>query len=197
MTIAEHCTMHEKLTNVKTKRNGKLLKEAEKLLTDNENVLYAVLFVETGCNKVLVVTNKKVYTCENAITGFKTETLNLKDITSIDKIKSSFKVLQLSTGGLIIKGITQTITIKTLSTKAKSILDDIERITYKAKEDRFDTYIKELIKGQLDIDINKIELLVTKKTRIKEVNEFNYFLFKYKRKTYELLDGNLCIVDNK
>lgn len=135
MTIAEHCTMHEKLTNVKTKRNGKLLKEAEKLLTDNENVLYAVLFVETGCNKVLVVTNKKVYTCENAITGFKTETLNLKDITSIDKIKSSFKVLQLSTGGLIIKGITQTITIKTLSTKAKSILDDIERITYKAKED--------------------------------------------------------------
>lgn len=66
-----------------------------------------------------------------------------------------------------------------------------------AKKDRFDTYIKDLIREQTDIDVNKIELLVTKKTRIKEYNEFNYFLFKYKRKTYELLDGNLRVVDNK
>lgn len=66
-----------------------------------------------------------------------------------------------------------------------------------AKENRFDTYIKDLIKGQTDINVNKIELLIVKKTLIKEYNEFNYFLFKYKRKTYELLDGNLRVVDKK
>lgn len=65
------------------------------------------------------------------------------------------------------------------------------------KENRLDTYIKDLIREQIDIDVNKIELLIVKKTRIKEYNEFNYFLFKYKRKTYELLDGNLKILESK
>lgn len=66
-----------------------------------------------------------------------------------------------------------------------------------AKENRFDTYIKDLIKEQTDINVNKIELLIVKKTRIKEYNEFNYFLFKYKRKTYELLDGKLKVLESK
>lgn len=66
-----------------------------------------------------------------------------------------------------------------------------------AKENRFDTYIKDLIKKQTDINVNKIELLIVKKTRIKEYNEFNYFLFKYKRKTYELLDGKLKVLESK
>lgn len=66
-----------------------------------------------------------------------------------------------------------------------------------AKENRFDTYIKDLIKEQTDINVNKIELLIVKKTRIKEYNEFNYFLFKYKRKTYELLDGKLEVLESK
>lgn len=66
-----------------------------------------------------------------------------------------------------------------------------------AKENRFDAYIKDLIRDQVDIDVNKIELLIVKKTRIKEYNEFNYFLFKYRRKTYELLDGKLKVLESK
>lgn len=66
-----------------------------------------------------------------------------------------------------------------------------------AKENRFDTYIKDLIKEQTDINVNKIELLIVKKTRMEEYNEFNYFLFKYKRKTYELLDGKLKVLESK
>lgn len=65
------------------------------------------------------------------------------------------------------------------------------------KENRLDTFIKDIIKEQIDIDVNKIELLIVKKTRIKEYNEFNYFLFKYRRKTYELLDGKLKVLESK
>lgn len=66
-----------------------------------------------------------------------------------------------------------------------------------AKENRFDTYIKDLIKEQIDIDVNKIELLIVEKTRMQKYNEFNYFLFKYRRKTYELLDGKLKVLESK
>lgn len=129
MTIAEHCTMHEKLTDMKVKRNGKILKEAEKMLTDNEEILYAVLFLE-GFPKVLVVTNKKVFTCKGTLSSAYTETLNLKDITSVDKTKAPFA---LTKGELIIRGITQVIKIS-LYKKAQSILDDIQKTINSAKE---------------------------------------------------------------
>lgn len=66
-----------------------------------------------------------------------------------------------------------------------------------AKENRLDTYIKDLIKEQIDIDVNKIELLIVEKTRMQKYNGFNYFLFKYRRKTYELLDGKLKVLESK
>lgn len=64
------------------------------------------------------------------------------------------------------------------------------------KEYEFDIYIKDLIREQVGADINmkKVELLIAKKTRMEEYNQFNYFLFKYNNLTYELLDGDLKIV---
>ena len=57
----------------------------------------------------------------------------------------------------------------------------------------FENYIKSLIKSKVDLDINKIKLLEARKTKIHIKNEFNYFLFRYDNKIYELLDDKLTI----
>lgn len=78
-----------------------------------------------------------------------------------------------------------------------NIIDKIrEEINYFGvpKKRRLDYYLKSIIKDKTDFDINKIELLIAKKTRMKTYNEFNSFIFKYKGLTYHLLDDELEII---
>ena len=63
------------------------------------------------------------------------------------------------------------------------------------KNRRLDYYLKELISKKTNFEINKIEVLIAKKTRMKIYNEFNYFEFKYKRKIYKLLDDKLKVIE--
>lgn len=63
----------------------------------------------------------------------------------------------------------------------------------KNNKNSFENYIKSLIKRKVDLDINKIQLLEARKTKINIKNEFNYFLFRYNNKIYELLDDKLTI----
>ena len=62
------------------------------------------------------------------------------------------------------------------------------------KKQRLDYYLKNMIKNKTNFEINKIDLLIAEKTRIKTYNEFNSFIFKYDGLTYHLLDDDLKII---
>lgn len=59
------------------------------------------------------------------------------------------------------------------------------------KEQRLDYYLQKLVNKETGFNVDKIKILVAKKTNMEKYNQFNKFIFKYKRKTYQLLDGLL------
>lgn len=59
------------------------------------------------------------------------------------------------------------------------------------KEQRLDYYLQKLVSKETGFNVDKIKILVAKKTNMEKYNQFNKFIFKYKRKTYQLLDGLL------
>lgn len=59
------------------------------------------------------------------------------------------------------------------------------------KKQRMDYYIQCLISEKTGFKPERIELLIAKKTRMKQLNEFNYFEFIYRKKKYILEDGKL------
>lgn len=59
------------------------------------------------------------------------------------------------------------------------------------KEQTLDYMLEKMVAEKTDFDIKKIILLVAKKTRMKEYNEFNYFEFRYRGKNYTLFDDVL------
>lgn len=59
------------------------------------------------------------------------------------------------------------------------------------KEQRLDYYLQKLVSKKTGFNVDKIKILVAKKTNMEKYNQFNKFIFKYKRKTYQLLDGLL------
>ena len=132
MTIEEFCKQNKKKIRVSLLGYGKLIKEAESMLENNEKVLYAILFIENIKAKVLVVTSKRIYTCTSNGISFVNEILYLKDINSIDSGKFTADRI-FNNGGIIIKGNSQTITIR--GTNIKFVVDEIRNIILKAKED--------------------------------------------------------------
>lgn len=129
MTIEEFCKQNKKKIRVSLLGNGKVIREAESLLEDNEKVLYAILFVEKCKFKVLVITSKRIYTCTSNGISIINEILYLKDINSIDSGKTTMLV---NDGGIIIRGNSQTITVR--GTNIKFVVDEIRSIILKAKE---------------------------------------------------------------
>lgn len=132
MTIEEFCKQNKKKIRVSLLGYGKLIKEAESMLENNEKVLYAILFIENIKAKVLVVTSKRIYTCTSNGISFINEILYLKDINSIDSGKFTADRI-FNNGGIIIKGNSQTITIR--GTNIKFVVDEIRNIILKAKEE--------------------------------------------------------------
>ncbi len=128
MTIEEFCKQNKKKVHLSLLGNGKVIKEAESMLDENEKVLYAIVFKQYN---ILVVTTKRVFTCYNTAVGFRKKILYLKDITSIDEDKGGLFVS--FAGGLIIKGVTQNIDVSGIT--ARAIVDEIRQIILKAKED--------------------------------------------------------------
>lgn len=132
MTIEEFCKQNKKKVHVSLLGNGKVIKEAESMLDENEKVLYAIVFKQFN---ILVVTTKRVFTCYNTAVGFRKKILYLKDITSVEEDKGG--VFVSFAGGLIIKGITQNIDVSGIT--ARAIVDEIRQIILKAKEDLEDS----------------------------------------------------------
>lgn len=128
MSIEEFCKQNKKKMRITV--NKKLLKEAESMLDENEQVLYAVAFIERLKNKILVITTKRIYTCASDGVSIESEILYLKDINSIDNVKASLLV---NDGGIIIRGNSQIITIRGVN--IKFVVDEIRNIILKAKED--------------------------------------------------------------
>lgn len=54
-------------------------------------------------------------------------------------------------------------------------------------------YLQDLVASKTGFKPYKIELLTTEK-RNKDIDDFNYFTFKYENLTYELLNDNLKIL---
>lgn len=63
------------------------------------------------------------------------------------------------------------------------------------KEKRLDYYLQKLVSKDTGFNVDKIKILFAEKTNMEKVNEFNKFIFKYKRKKYQLLDGLLVELD--
>lgn len=59
------------------------------------------------------------------------------------------------------------------------------------KEQRLDYYLQKLVSKETGFNVDKIKILVAEKTNIEKYNQFNKFIFKYKRKKYQLLDSLL------
>lgn len=59
------------------------------------------------------------------------------------------------------------------------------------KEQRLDYYLQKLVNKETGFNVDKIKIIVAEKTNMEKYNQFNKFIFKYKRKTYQLLDGLL------
>ena len=59
------------------------------------------------------------------------------------------------------------------------------------KEQRLDYYLQKLVSKNTRFNVNKIRILLAEKTNMEKYNEFNKFIFKYKRKKYQLIDGLL------
>lgn len=59
------------------------------------------------------------------------------------------------------------------------------------KEQRLDYYLQKLVSKETGFNVDKIKIIVAEKTNMEKYNQFNKFIFKYKRKTYQLLDGLL------
>lgn len=130
MTIKEFCELNKKKTRISFMGKKKIFKEADAMLDSNEEVLYAVVYIESLQYKVLVITSKRVFTCTDTGVSIFSEMLYLKDITSIDNLKGGlFK----NSGGILIKGVTQSITISGINVKL--VIDEIMQIIMKAKED--------------------------------------------------------------
>ena len=51
-----------------------------------------------------------------------------------------------------------------------------------SKEQRLDYYLQKLVSKDTGFKVNKIKILFAEKTNMKKHNEFNKFIFKYKRK---------------
>ena len=64
------------------------------------------------------------------------------------------------------------------------------------KEQRLDYYLQKIVSSKTGFNIDKIDLISAEKTNMKEINEFNSFVFKYKGLTYKLLDDELNIIIN-
>lgn len=60
------------------------------------------------------------------------------------------------------------------------------------KEQRLDYYLQKLVSKETGFNVDKIKILVAEKTNIEKYNQFNKFIFKYKRKKYQLL-GSLLV----
>ena len=52
-----------------------------------------------------------------------------------------------------------------------------------------------LVSDKTNFDVNKIDVIEAEKTNKLE-NQFNRFIFKYKGKTFKLLDDELTMLDN-
>lgn len=130
MTIKEFCELNKKKTRISFMGKNKIFKEADAMVDSNEEVLYAVMYIEDLKFKVLVITSKRIFTCTDNGVKILSEILYLKDITSIDNLKGGFFK---NSGGILIKGITQSITV--VGTNFKNIVDEIRQIIMKAKED--------------------------------------------------------------
>lgn len=59
------------------------------------------------------------------------------------------------------------------------------------KEQRLDYYLQKLVSKETGFNVDKIKILVAEKTNMEKYNQFNKFIFKYKRKKYQLLDSLL------
>lgn len=62
MTIKEFCELNKKKTRISFMGKKKIFKEADAMLDSNEEVLYAVVYIESLQYKVLVITSKRVFT---------------------------------------------------------------------------------------------------------------------------------------
>lgn len=65
-----------------------------------------------------------------------------------------------------------------------------------AKKNRLSYYLKTIISNKTNFKINKIILIIAEKTKIKEYNEFNHFVFKYNGLVYDLLDNDLNVIND-
>lgn len=59
------------------------------------------------------------------------------------------------------------------------------------KEQRLDYYLQKLVSNETGFNVDKIKIIVAEKTNMEKYNQFYKFIFRYKRKTYQLLDGLL------
>ena len=75
------------------------------------------------------------------------------------------------------------------------LYDAILLIKYKyLKKHRYlDPYLQDLVASKTDFKPYKIKVLTAEKKN-KRINAFNYFIFKYEKLTYELLDDKLKII---
>lgn len=175
MSIEEFCKQNKKKVHFSI--NKKLLKEANSMLDSNEEVLYAVMFQQALTPKILVVTSKRIYTCQKVISTA-SEILYLKDITSIDNLKGA-GLLQ-TTGGLIIRGNSQSIEV--VGFNISFVTDDIRNVILKAKENLEDT---NTIKQNSNLNyLEELEKLADLKEKgILSKEEFN-------TKKQQILDSN-------
>lgn len=139
MTIKEYC----KETKQAFLYGGEL-KLAEKMLNDNEELLYASIVnvfnrpIQTGWVPtmltlkkeygVLVVTSKRVYFCVKMGSNTKTRELNIKDITSTDNVYGK-GLLGGNMGTLRLCGLTEEFVIS----GQKQFVEKIEEAFKKAK----------------------------------------------------------------
>ena len=59
------------------------------------------------------------------------------------------------------------------------------------KEQRLDYYLQKLVSKDTVFNVDKIRILLAEKTNMEKYNQFNKFIFKYKRKKYQLIDSLL------
>ena len=76
------------------------------------------------------------------------------------------------------------------------LYDAILLIKYKyLKKHRYlDPYLQDLVASKTSFKPYKVKLLTAEKKN-KNLNDFNYFTFKYENLTYELLDDKLKIIE--
>lgn len=143
--------MEEIISMLKTNKTYNILlkeavKKTEKMLMNNEKVLYAVggnmnivdnqealkvdfFSIKGKLAGVLTITNKRVIFCNSVLGAVHGKEISLKDIQSIDKKEVSF----LGIGKFRIKGITETFV---MDISRKGIIEEIEKAINSNKQEK-------------------------------------------------------------